>query len=249
MTDISKAIGQGVEIKTSTTTQKGRWFGGSESKSEGRRPLLDPGDVRKLGMDEAIVLVTGTRPLRAKKIRWFALRRFCRRGVDLKRRPDTPLVQNDAILAMHEAAEVPPPGAIVTGRRMERQEDRRRAVPGGERRNARKWRPATGRCSAKHRAFVDHRAGDDRRDPGRTARGLSHTAAVERLRQGEVMSRWTRTRPFPKPGSISGCGARSHAEIAALLEEPSVTDVTCNADGHVFVYRTGRGRTDSWGSR
>ncbi|MBK8176991.1 MAG: Flp pilus assembly complex ATPase component TadA [Rhodospirillales bacterium] len=35
------------------------------------------------------------------------------------------------------------------------------------------------------------------------------------------------------------------AEIAALLEEPSVTDVMCNADGRVFVDRTGAGRTDS----
>lgn len=35
------------------------------------------------------------------------------------------------------------------------------------------------------------------------------------------------------------------AQIAALLEEPSVTDVMCNADGRVFVDRTGTGRTDS----
>ena len=100
MAEISKAVGSGVEIKTSRTAHKGKWFGGSTSTSEARRPLLDPGDVRKMDMNETIVLITGTKPIRAKKIFWFKMPQFRRLGVDLHRNPDAPLVQNPRILAM-----------------------------------------------------------------------------------------------------------------------------------------------------
>ena len=33
--------------------------------------------------------------------------------------------------------------------------------------------------------------------------------------------------------------------VGALLDDPAVTDVMCNADGRLFVDRTGQGRTDS----
>jgi type IV secretion system protein VirD4 len=48
----------------------------SVSISEQRRPLLLPQEVQRLGGDEAIIFYEGLRPIRAKKIRYFADRRF-----------------------------------------------------------------------------------------------------------------------------------------------------------------------------
>lgn len=186
MADISKAVGQGVEIKTSTTTHKGRWFGGSESKSESRRPLLEPGDVRTLGMDEAIVLVTGTRPLRARKIRWFAHRKFRDRGIDLRRFPDTGLVQNEEILAMHEAAE-PASRPIQIAAGWTNKKTAAVLFP-DEAESARKWVAGDRPLPAKHRAFVDHLLTTIAAIPDEQRERFLTPATVERLRQGEVIS-------------------------------------------------------------
>jgi len=51
----------------------------SVSVSEQRRPLLLPQEVQSLGVDDAIIFYEGLRPIRCKKIRYFADRRFRRR--------------------------------------------------------------------------------------------------------------------------------------------------------------------------
>jgi type IV secretion system protein VirD4 len=51
----------------------------SVSVSEQRRPLLLPQEVQSLGVDDAIIFYEGLRPIRCKKIRYFADRRFRKR--------------------------------------------------------------------------------------------------------------------------------------------------------------------------
>ena len=72
---ISKTLGQTtVRYKTrSESGKKGSPFMGSvnESLHFGSRPLLTPREVMELPDDEALVLVGGGRPIRAKKIRYF----------------------------------------------------------------------------------------------------------------------------------------------------------------------------------
>src|SRR5207302_4414259 len=53
--------------------------GSSVSLSEQRRPLLLPQEVKELGSEEAIVLCEGLRPIRCRKIRYFADRKFRKR--------------------------------------------------------------------------------------------------------------------------------------------------------------------------
>jgi type IV secretion system protein VirD4 len=97
---ISTMLGSAVEQKESQTRPRGwAWFKGSTSTSEARRPLLDAGEVRQVGYDEQLVLVTGEKPFRTKKVQWFRHRALRRLGTNL-RRGGTPPGQNPEILAM-----------------------------------------------------------------------------------------------------------------------------------------------------
>jgi type IV secretion system protein VirD4 len=49
------------------------------SRSETARPLLTPGEVMQLSPADEIVMVSGTPPIRAKKVRYFEDRRFLER--------------------------------------------------------------------------------------------------------------------------------------------------------------------------
>jgi type IV secretion system protein VirD4 len=42
------------------------------SQSEQVRPLLSPGEVRELPVDDQLVFVTGYKPMRVKKLRYYA---------------------------------------------------------------------------------------------------------------------------------------------------------------------------------
>ena len=53
--------------------------GSSVTLSEQRRPLLLPQEVKELGSEEAIVFCEGLRPVRCRKIRYFADRKFRKR--------------------------------------------------------------------------------------------------------------------------------------------------------------------------
>lgn len=64
------------------------------SRQETARPLLTPGEVMQLTPDEALVLVSGAPPIRARKLRYFQDRNFTARVVsppdNLRTDPDRP---------------------------------------------------------------------------------------------------------------------------------------------------------------
>jgi type IV secretion system protein VirD4 len=68
---VSKPLGMALDRRA----QRGR----SQSVSEQRRPLLLPQEVKELGAERAIVFYEGMRPIRCRKIRYFADRRFRKR--------------------------------------------------------------------------------------------------------------------------------------------------------------------------
>src|ERR1700733_7738790 len=80
--EISDELGtQTVRVKSVSHPQPSLVAGrGQRSRSvnisEQRRPLLLPQEVQGLGVEEAIIFYEGLRPIRAKKIRYFADRRF-----------------------------------------------------------------------------------------------------------------------------------------------------------------------------
>ena len=66
------------------------------SRQETSRPLLTPGEVMQLSPNEAIVMVSGVHPIRARKVRYYEDPQFQRRilkpsravPIDLVMRPD-----------------------------------------------------------------------------------------------------------------------------------------------------------------
>jgi type IV secretion system protein VirD4 len=68
---VSKPLG----VALSSRAQRSR----SQSVSEQRRPLLLPQEVKELGGEEAIVFYEGLRPIRCRKIRYFADHAFRKR--------------------------------------------------------------------------------------------------------------------------------------------------------------------------
>jgi len=110
---ISTMLGSVTEVKQTETRPRGlAWFKGSRSISEQRRPLLDAGEVRRLGYDEQLVLVTGEKPFRTEKVQWFRHRLLRRFGTNLRQGGKGP-GQNPQILAMADknqhASEQPEP--------------------------------------------------------------------------------------------------------------------------------------------
>lgn len=70
---ISKMSGTVVEYRESHSRPTFLLGSGtySTSHSEHLRPLLTPGDVRELPCDEELIFVTGSKPFRAKKVRYY----------------------------------------------------------------------------------------------------------------------------------------------------------------------------------
>ena len=82
--DISNELGN--ETVTVRTVSKPQWQWGkrgargrSVSESEQRRPLMLPQEVKELPPHEALIFYEGLRPIRCRKIRYFADRRFKKR--------------------------------------------------------------------------------------------------------------------------------------------------------------------------
>jgi len=92
--EISDELGfQTVRVKTVSKPVGGSFSrrgsrGRSENVSEQRRALLLPQEVKELGSEEAIVFYEGLRPIRCRKIRYYADRRFRKR---LLPAPEVPL--------------------------------------------------------------------------------------------------------------------------------------------------------------
>lgn len=87
LTDISIMLGKADEKKTSET--RPRWFAGifsGHQKTEHhRRPLMDEGEIRRMGLDEQLMFVTGTDNFRTKKVLWFNHGELSRRGTNLRK--------------------------------------------------------------------------------------------------------------------------------------------------------------------
>lgn len=102
---ISTMVGTGVETKESESKPRAgfEWFKGSRSISKTRRALLDPGEVRMLGYDEQVVLVTGEKPLRTKKVRWFKHRWLKNRGTNLHKGQNEPTQDVETLRMIEDA--------------------------------------------------------------------------------------------------------------------------------------------------
>jgi type IV secretion system protein VirD4 len=77
---LSDALGTATELKRQTNLSGKRlaaWLSHTSiSAQETPRPLLTPGEVLQLSRDEALVLVSGVPPIRARKLRYYADRNF-----------------------------------------------------------------------------------------------------------------------------------------------------------------------------
>jgi type IV secretion system protein VirD4 len=80
---LSDALGTATELKRQTNLSGKRlsaWLSHTTiSQQETPRPLLTPGEVLQLPQDEALVLVSGVPPIRARKLRYYADRNFLTR--------------------------------------------------------------------------------------------------------------------------------------------------------------------------
>jgi len=72
---VSQMTGTVTEYRESYSQQR-RSFGRTVSHSEQVRPLLAPGDIRELPVDDELVFVTGCKPMRVNKVRYYADRTF-----------------------------------------------------------------------------------------------------------------------------------------------------------------------------
>jgi type IV secretion system protein VirD4 len=80
---LSDALGTATELKRQTNLSGKRlsaWLSHTSiSEQETPRPLLTPGEVLQLPQDEALVLVSGVPPIRARKLRYYTDRNFLAR--------------------------------------------------------------------------------------------------------------------------------------------------------------------------
>lgn len=80
---ISDSLGTATEMRAMKNYAGHRlspWLGHlMVSRQETARPLLTPGEVMQLPPDDALILVSGAPPIRAKKVRYFADRRLAAR--------------------------------------------------------------------------------------------------------------------------------------------------------------------------
>ncbi|MBB3014204.1 type IV secretion system protein VirD4 [Cupriavidus alkaliphilus] len=80
---ISETLGMATELRAQRNYAGHRlapWLGHlMVSRQESARPLLTPGEVMQLPSDEAVVMVGGSPPIKAKKLRYYADANFMRR--------------------------------------------------------------------------------------------------------------------------------------------------------------------------
>jgi type IV secretion system protein VirD4 len=80
---LSEALGTATELRAQTNLSGKRfsaWLSHTSiSEQETPRPLLTPGEILQLPTDDALVLVSGTPPIRARKLRYYADRNFVAR--------------------------------------------------------------------------------------------------------------------------------------------------------------------------
>jgi len=118
---ISETLGTATELRAQRNYAGHRlapWLGHlMVSRQETARPLLTPGEVMQLPTDEAVVMLSGHAPIRAKKLRYFADSNFQRRVLPAPqlqpgRYADAPTARADdwSSLAMLAAVGISPAG-------------------------------------------------------------------------------------------------------------------------------------------
>jgi type IV secretion system protein VirD4 len=89
---LSDALGTATELKRQTNLSGKRlsaWLSHTSiSEQETPRPLLTPGEVLQLPQDEALVLVSGVPPIRARKLRYYTDRNFLERRLPAPKRDE-----------------------------------------------------------------------------------------------------------------------------------------------------------------
>jgi type IV secretion system protein VirD4 len=112
---ISDALGTATEIRDARNYAGHRlspWLGHlMVSRQESARPLLTPGEVMQLPPSEALVMVSGLHPIRARKARYFEDRRLKSRIIA----PVDPLRPETMPAAPAEAVATPKPPLAPTG--------------------------------------------------------------------------------------------------------------------------------------
>lgn len=90
---ISQMTGEAVEYRDSYSGPRSSLGAGHRnvSSAEHVRPLLTPGQVRTLPYDQQLVFVTGFRPFRTEKLRYYDERAFTRRVLAPPKQPSTAL--------------------------------------------------------------------------------------------------------------------------------------------------------------
>jgi type IV secretion system protein VirD4 len=97
---ISQMTGTVTEYREGYSRRGGIWGMAPRTVSYGEqvRPLLAPGDIRELSGDEQLVFVTGHKPMRTKKLRYFTdlqLRKRLLSPPDQAARLDVPTLQTN----------------------------------------------------------------------------------------------------------------------------------------------------------
>jgi type IV secretion system protein VirD4 len=112
---ISQMTGTVTEYRESYSQPGRHWSARTISHSEHVRPLLSLGDIRELPVDDQLVFVTGYKPMRTRKLRYFADRTFIARVLPV---PDQSLQLNGSgkppIDWLRERAKGPPLAAEPT---------------------------------------------------------------------------------------------------------------------------------------
>jgi type IV secretion system protein VirD4 len=114
---ISQMVGTVTEYRESYSARN---LGGRTiSHSEQVRPLLSPGDVRELSVDDQLMFVTGYKPMRVKKVRYYSDSTFAKR---LLQTPDQSahlnIPRRSKMEWLHErpkGPELPPPASSDVG--------------------------------------------------------------------------------------------------------------------------------------
>ncbi len=90
---ISQMTGEAVEYRDSYSGPQSPIGGGrcNISRAEQVRPLLTPGQIRTLPYDEQLLFVTGSKPFRTQKLRYYQERDFARRILPPPRGPSLAL--------------------------------------------------------------------------------------------------------------------------------------------------------------
>ena len=76
--------GRAVEYRQSQNFHFGSWLKGSRNFQEVQRNVLEAGDVRMLPYGEQLVFVTGAKPFRTRKLRYFEERLYRARATDIR---------------------------------------------------------------------------------------------------------------------------------------------------------------------